>query len=132
MTTIRLKRTLFVLGLSFVVAACTGTPVAQTGPEERETSLGKVLTDANGMTLYTYDKDPKGKATCTGLCAIIWPPADAVASVAPTTGSISVITKPDGSHQWARDSHPLYAYRLDRVPGDVKGQGVDGVWQVAR
>ncbi len=132
MTTIGLKRTLFGLGLALLVAACAATPVAQTGPGERETSLGKVLTDANGMTLYTYDKDPKGKSTCTGLCAIVWPPADAVASVAPTKGSISVITRPDGARQWAQDGHPLYAYRLDKVPGDVKGQGVDGVWQVAR
>ena len=132
MTTIRLMLTLFLLGLTLVVTACAAVPVAQTGPGERETSLGKVLTDANGMTLYTYDKDPIGKVTCTGLCAIVWPPADAVAPVAPTTGSISVIKKPDGAGQWARDGHPLYAYRLDKEPVDVKGEGVDGVWQVAR
>lgn len=132
MTTIRWMLTLFLLGLTLVVTACAAVPVAQTGPGEGETSLGKVLTDANGMTLYTYDKDPKGKATCTGFCAVVWPPADAVASVAPTTGSISVIKKPNGARQWALDGHPLYAYRLDQKPGDVKGQGVDGVWQVAR
>ena len=58
--------------------------LAVMGIMEADTSAGKVLTDAKGMTLYTYDKDEAGKTSCYDKCAVNWPPfaaaADAVES----------------------------------------------------
>ncbi len=124
-------RHLAAIGAAIAVSACASAPVPQTGPGVRETALGKVLVDAEGMTLYTYAKDPDGASTCTGMCAVFWPPAVAQAGGTPPPG-FSIIRRPDGSLQWAHDGAPLYAYREDDAPGDVAGQGVEGVWSVAR
>lgn len=74
----------------------------------------------SGMTLYTYEKDPPGKSTCLAECEQTWlaakSPADAVAS-----GDWSVITRDDGSQQWAYRSKPLYTYSKDVDPGSVYG-----------
>jgi hypothetical protein len=44
---------------------------AQTGPVK---TVNGVLVGANGMTLYTFDKDAGGKSVCNGPCATNWPP----------------------------------------------------------
>jgi len=97
----------------------------------RQTGLGEVFTDANGMTLYTYDKDTTGKSNCTGLCAVFWPPVIA-ADTAKPTGGFTTITRGDGTKQWAYLKKPLYGYVSDAKPGDTIGDGVDGVWHVAK
>jgi predicted lipoprotein with Yx(FWY)xxD motif len=101
-------------------------PVA--APSQRTTRKG-VLTDAKGMTLYTYDKDTAGVPTCTGACAIAWPPAKAPKG-AKASGGMTVIAARGGNF-WAYNGHPLYRYAKDRKPGDVTGDGVGGVWHAA-
>jgi predicted lipoprotein with Yx(FWY)xxD motif len=96
-----------------------------------DTSLGKVLTDAKGLTLYTYDKDEPGKSNCTGLCAVAWPPVTAPEGASATAG-FTVIERGSGTRQWAYKGRPLYTYVFDMSPGDVKGDGDDGVWHVAK
>ncbi len=115
-----------------VLAACAAaTSMAPGGPgATRQTGLGEVFTDANGMTLYTYDKDTPGKSNCTGLCAVFWPPVMA-ADTAKSTGGFATITRDDGTKQWAYQGKPLYGYLNDAKAGDTSGDGVDGVWHVA-
>ena len=48
-----------------------------------ETSLGPIMADAKGMTLYTYDADEPGKSNCVDQCAVNWPPATATAADKP-------------------------------------------------
>jgi len=114
-----------------VVAGCAAPRIGAAGPAVRATATGKVLVDQRGKTLYTYDKDPESGSACTGLCAVAWPPATANGSPRPTDG-FTLIARGDGTRQWAHDGHPLYAYLGDSQPGDVTGDGVDGVWHVAR
>lgn len=98
------------------------------GPmQEVKTSLGTVLADAKGMTLYTFDKDEPGKSNCTGECAEYWPPAMATESDKPT-GGLTIIKRPDGNMQWADDGKPLYTFAKDKKPGDVTGDKVKNVW----
>ena len=115
-----------------VLAACaTATSMGPGGPgTTRQTGLGEVFTDADGMTLYTYDKDTPGKSNCTGLCAVFWPPVIA-ADTAKSTGRFTTITHDDGTKQWAYNGKPLYGYINDAKAGDTNGDGVDGVWHVA-
>jgi len=91
----------------------------------------KILADENGKSLYTFDKDQPGKSDCTGICAAIWPPLVA-AEGAKASGQWSLVRRHDGSMQWAFNGSPLYTYRLDTRPGDVSGDGAEGVWHVAR
>ncbi|MCO6055942.1 hypothetical protein NG726_04575 [Pseudomonas sp. MOB-449] len=90
-----------------------------------------MLVDAKGMTLYTYDKDAGGKSACNGQCAQNWPPLMAEAG-AKAEGEWSVITRDDGSMQWAYEKKPLYTFVMDKKAGDVTGDGKMGVWHVAK
>lgn len=99
-------------------------------------TLGQYLTAADGMTLYVYAHDSVNKSTCTGNCSIIWPPYSVISTGALTlaphiTGKIGFITRADGTKQVTYNGRPLYFYNKDRVPGDTKGNGVFGVWNVA-
>lgn len=124
------------IAAAFIVAgsvtACATPTVAPSGPGATgKTALGDVFTSATGMTLYTYDKDASGKSNCNYVCAEIWPPVTAPDAATPS-GRFTVVTRDNGSKQWAVDGKPLYGYVMDRKPGDTKGDGVDGVWHVAK
>ena len=114
-----------------VLALTAGIAIAQAedyGPlKVQKTSIGNVLADSKGMSLYTFDKDTPGKSACTGECATYWPPVGASASDKPV-GDLTVITRADGTMQWADHGKPLYTYVKDKAPGDVTGDKVNGVW----
>ena len=92
-----------------------------------------VLVGANGMTLYTFDKDTagSGKSVCNGPCATNWPPLMAADSDKPT-GNYTVVTRDDGKKQWAMQGKPLYYWAKDTKPGDKTGDGVLGVWHTVK
>jgi predicted lipoprotein with Yx(FWY)xxD motif len=93
-----------------------------------------VLVDAKGMTLYTFDNDKDGKSVCNGQCAQYWPPLAAGAD-AKAMGDWTVITRDDGSKQWAHKGKPLYTFVQDKKAGDNTGNdmGQNGthVWHQA-
>jgi predicted lipoprotein with Yx(FWY)xxD motif len=97
-----------------------------------DTSLGEVLVDADGLTLYLFTKDTGGTSTCSGGCASTWPPL--VVEGEPTAGDgvdeaeLGTIERDDGSMQVTYHGKPLYLYAADSEPGDVAGQGVGDVW----
>ncbi|EIM27794.1 COG4315 family predicted lipoprotein [Microvirga lotononidis] len=95
-----------------------------------DTSKGKALVDAKGMTLYTFDRDTAGKPACNGQCAQNWPPLMAAGGAA-ASGDWSVVTRDDGAKQWAYKGKPLYLWVKDTKPGEVTGDGVNNVWHVA-
>lgn len=90
-----------------------------------------ILVGPNQMTLYTFDKDSPGKSACNGPCATNWPPLTAKADDKPT-GDWTVITRDDGSKQWAYKNKPVYYWVKDTKPGDKTGDGVNNVWRTAR
>jgi predicted lipoprotein with Yx(FWY)xxD motif len=96
-----------------------------------KTDKGEVLSDAKGMTLYTFDKDSGGKSMCNGKCAENWPVLKAGAD-ATAMGKWSVIKRDDGTMQWAYEGKPLYGWVKDQKPGDTTGDGVNSVWHVAK
>lgn len=97
-----------------------------------QTTKGPTLVDAKSMTLYTFDKDMAGKSACNGPCATNWPPLAAPAT-ATATGSYTVVTRDDGSKQWAYKDKPLYTWAKDSKPGDITGDGfLNGAWHVAQ
>ena len=90
----------------------------------------QVLTDASGMTLYTYDKDEAGKSNCYDQCATNWPPLAADAS-ATASGDFTIVDRTDGTKMWAYKGKPLYLWVKDTKAGDTTGDGVGGVWHTA-
>jgi predicted lipoprotein with Yx(FWY)xxD motif len=90
----------------------------------------KVITDAKGMTLYTFDPDKPGKVTCTDKCAKAWPPAYAPAGTT-ASGDFTLIKTSDGDLVWAYKGKALYGWIKDKKPGDDTGDGVGNVWHTA-
>jgi predicted lipoprotein with Yx(FWY)xxD motif len=114
-----------------VAAAIGGFAIAQTMPSSIRVSNG-ILTDAKGMTLYTWDKDKEAnKSACEGNCIATWPAAVAGANDK-DMGDWKVITRSDGSKQWAYKGKPLYYFVMDKAPGDKVGEGKGMVWHIAR
>lgn len=100
-----------------------------------ETSLGEVVVDGEGMTVYMFDSDTQGsgESTCEGQCAANWP-AVTTDSETPVvdgvTGEVGTITGVDGATQVTLNGWPLYYFAGDAAAGDVNGQGVNDVWWV--
>ena len=98
---------------------------------------GDVLTDADGLTLYTFTNDTvdSGASTCNEGCATAWPPLTITGE--PTgpdslTGELDVITRTDGASQVTYNGAPLYRFANDTIAGDTNGHEVGGVWFVAK
>jgi predicted lipoprotein with Yx(FWY)xxD motif len=102
------------------------------------TSLGKILVDSKGRTLYAFGHDLKNKSRCSGPCASNWPPALTKAKhprvgAGVSSAKLRVIKRTGGGRQLSYAGHPLYRFSLDGSPGDMKGQGLNafgGTWHV--
>jgi predicted lipoprotein with Yx(FWY)xxD motif len=82
------------------------------------------LADAKNMPLYTYAADTSGKSNCTGSCLTSWPIYSAANAPSTLPAGVSVITRSDGSKQYAFNGMPLYTFTGDSA-GKVTGDGVD-------
>ena len=111
---------------SAFVGACAGM-----SPAEPATASDGALVGPSGMALYTFDRDAGGKSMCNGPCATNWPPLMAPAG-ASASGDWSVVTRDDGSRQWAYRGKPVYYWIKDAKPGDRTGDGVNNAWRLAR
>jgi predicted lipoprotein with Yx(FWY)xxD motif len=91
----------------------------------------EVLTDAKGMTLYTWDKDAPGVSNCYDKCATNWPPLLVSADTA-VDGDFTLVDR-TGTDQKvvAYKGMPLYTWVKDEKPGDTTGDGVGGTWHTA-
>ena len=125
---------------ALAVAACGGGGSAATAATPKTTSgasatvgvanssLGSILVNANGRTLYLFKADSGAMSACTGACATAWPPL--LAKGTPTAGAgltaskLGTITRPGGTHQVTYSGHPLYLFIKDTKPGQTTGQGV--------
>ncbi|EJZ18715.1 hypothetical protein NE852_28490 (plasmid) [Rhizobium sp. Pop5] len=96
-----------------------------------DTKMGKILANAKGMTLYTFDKDEMGKSNCDEACLKKWPAFHAAAK-AKAEGEWSLVKAADGKEMWAYEGKPLYTFAGDKKSGDMTGDGVGGVWHVAK
>jgi predicted lipoprotein with Yx(FWY)xxD motif len=106
------------------------TAHATLGVAVRSTSLGVVVTDDRGMSLYLFEKDQGTQSACYGQCAVFWPPAYTVGTPVAGTGTKSsllrVARRSDGSTMLTYAGKPLYGFLPDTQPGDTKGEGSKG------
>jgi predicted lipoprotein with Yx(FWY)xxD motif len=106
----------------------TGGQTATVGVANNS-SLGKILVDSQGRTLYLFQADKGTKSACTGACAAAWPPLRA--SGKPVAGSglaaskLTTAPRSDGQPQVVYNGHPLYRFSSDQSTGDASGQGVN-------
>ena len=121
------------LAASAVVLFTAGCSSMTTTPAAPAMLSNGALVAPTGMTLYTFDKDTagSGKSTCNGPCAALWPPLMASATDQPS-GAYTVITRDDGSRQWAYRGKPVYTYKPDQNAGDRSGDNFRDVWHIIK
>jgi predicted lipoprotein with Yx(FWY)xxD motif len=93
----------------------------------RTTSLGRILVDGKGRTLYLFRKDKGRRSHCSGSCAAAWPPLTTrerpEAEGGAKQSKLSTSRRRNGTRQVLYNGHPLYRYAFDGAPGDTFGQG---------
>ncbi len=97
-----------------------------------DSSLGSILVDGKGITLYLFTKDTPNASNCTGQCLAAWPPllGKPTAGKGVDAAKLGSFTRADGSTQASYNGWPLYYWEQDTKPGDVTGQDVNKVWYV--
>jgi len=112
-------------------AAGSKGPVVSTAT----TSLGRVLVDARGHTLYLFGRDRNAKSACSGACAAAWPPLIATAKPRAGTGAkasrLGTTRRADGRLQVTYNRHPVYTFVKDTKKGQTNGEGLNafgGTW----
>ncbi len=93
----------------------------------QRTLVGYVLIDQKKMTLYALDKDKADGSGCDGVCTQNWSPMWAP-TVAHGFGDWSVLTRKDGSRQWAFKGKPIYRYKHDAHPAEISGETAGKGW----
>ena len=98
-------------------------------------SVGNILVNSQGRTVYLFKKDTSSKSTCTGACAASWPPVRATgkptAAGGATASMLGTTKRSDGKPQVTYHGHPLYLFSGDQNAGALNGQGVNAfgaVW----
>lgn len=117
-------------GTSTASAATTTVKIGQV------TSIGSVLTDPSGKTLYTYKDDVpnSGQSSVPAAIAPNWPPLLVTGTLVPPsglTGQLGTFSRPDGSTQVMYKGMPLYTFVGDIASGQAKGQGLLNLWYAA-
>lgn len=117
--------------LASVTGAFAADVVAKVGPS----SLGKIVVNGKGMSAYYFDMDKahSGVSVCSGICSANWPAilaGSAIPHVAGIKGVVGTISLKGGKHQVTINGRPIYTFAFDKSPGQIKGQGAQGVWYV--
>jgi len=119
--------------ISAAVIALSSTAAFAAGHTGKPVLVSKAgyFTDGHEMTLYTFDNDTKGVSNCYDACATKWPPL--IAEEGNELGEgFSLIDRKDGNKQIAYNGQPLYLWFKDTKPGQTTGDGVKGVWHIAK
>jgi predicted lipoprotein with Yx(FWY)xxD motif len=120
-----LAATIFVLHPAATHAAQAKGTVVSTA----KTSLGQIIVNANGRTVYLFEKDHNGKSACSGQCAAFWPPLITSGKPSVTGGAkaslIGTTRRADGRLQVTYNHHPLYTFVKDKKAGQTSGEGVN-------
>jgi len=118
------------------VATPKAAPVTAAGGQvlkARVVNGQDLLTNARGLTLYTFAPDSSGKSVCYGACAAYWPPVAGDEAAGPgVSGQIGTIKRSDGTSQATYQGHPLYTYIGDKGPGSDAGNNINlngGLWK---
>lgn len=142
------------VAVSLLLAACgssssTTTTTSSAQPASQSTgssgatvktassSLGTILVDSKGMTLYHLSGENGSHFICTNsACTGIWHPLTVTSGTTPSGQSVTLTTvkRPDGTTQVAYEGEPLYTFASDQQPGETKGQGFKdvGTWTVIK
>ncbi|MDP4261418.1 MAG: hypothetical protein Q8941_02695 [Bacteroidota bacterium] len=109
---------------------------------QENAALGKILTDKDGRTLYSFANDVSGQNGCTGGCESIWPvfyvdnlTTDELGDPGLSITDFAAITTASGKKQLTYKGWPLYEYAPGGNPeaaGQTTGDAIGGLWFAAK
>lgn len=131
---------LFTLALGLGFVSCSqddDNPIAANPDIQlvQHPTLGDILADETGRTLYFFSEDVAGEATCTDGCLGSWPVfyvANPKMGNGVASDRFGVITRADGAKQTTFDGWPLYYFAQDQAQGEAKGENAGNKWFVAK
>lgn len=144
------KITTLFLGVGLLFAGCSKDDDTSNQSQYEvqlkvHSSLGKILTDKEGRTLYYFANDYEGKNSCVGGCETLWPIFEKkdLTQIKVSEGlnivDFGTTTTASGKRQVTFKGYPLYYYapssrgtNLLEKAGETKGEGVNNVWFVAK
>jgi predicted lipoprotein with Yx(FWY)xxD motif len=94
----------------------------------RNTSVGRILVDGKGRTLYLFEADKPNMSNCSAACLSLWPvlPSQGKPHAGPGVMAAKLgTTTTSGKQQVTYNGHPLYHYAGDQKAGDTTGQGLN-------
>jgi predicted lipoprotein with Yx(FWY)xxD motif len=125
-STLALVATMVAFAATSAYPSATGGKAARLGAAS--SSLGRIVVDSKGHTLYLFEKDKGRRSTCYGACAAYWPPAVTHGKPKARAGLkqslIGTTRRRNGSVQVTYAGHPLYRYAGDNRPGQTNGAGL--------
>jgi len=110
-------------------------PAAKTIKLADNASFGKILTDAEGISLYFFSDDTKNTSACLDGCLNAWPifyTEDLIVDSGLDLADFATITRTDGTKQTTYKGWPLYYYVSDVNAGDTLGDNVGNEWFIAK
>jgi len=123
---------LALFGLALTGASSTAPAATGTALKTATISGTTVLTNATGLTLYSFAPDTPTTSKCYGSCAVYWPPVTGTTAAGQRLpGKVATITRTDGTEQLTYNGHPLYTYIGDTAPGQARGNNLNlngGLW----
>jgi predicted lipoprotein with Yx(FWY)xxD motif len=121
---------LAVLVLAAAVLTTAAAAASRSGAvvKLRQSSLGQILVDSHGRTLYMWAHDTHHNSTCYGACALYWPAFTTRGKPKALAGArqalLSTTRRRDGRLQVTYHGHPLYRFSGDSKAGDTSGEGL--------
>jgi predicted lipoprotein with Yx(FWY)xxD motif len=116
------------VSLALLSTALAGTNSQGARVSVASSSLGKIIVDSRGRTLYLFEKDTRGHSACSGTCAMYWPPlitrGKPIAGHGLKKSLLGTIRRANGARQVTYAGHPLYRYVLDTKAGETNGEGL--------
>jgi predicted lipoprotein with Yx(FWY)xxD motif len=117
-----------VLLLALTCTAVAVAAPARTQVSTHSTTLGSVLVDSRGHTLYVFDLDHGTKSSCTGACTASWhaflTSSKPVALHGVAASKLGMAKRAGGKSQVTFMGHPLYFYVGDTKAGNVRGAAI--------
>jgi predicted lipoprotein with Yx(FWY)xxD motif len=117
------------VALALAATALASTPASSQVKAKKTSTLGTILVDSKGRTLYLFMKDKRDKSLCSGACAANWPPYLTTAKPKAMPGVkaawLGTTKRADGKLQVTYNHHPLYTFKFDKAAGQTKGEDIN-------
>ncbi|MFZ2033895.1 MAG: hypothetical protein WAW53_09075 [Candidatus Dormiibacterota bacterium] len=147
-----MRRIVLTLAGGAMLAACGGAGPSSTAPPATNgagsssaaavstgsTSLGTVLTNSHGFTLYYFLPEKNSTiGACTGGCLTEWPPLTttgtpaAASGVTGTLATVSIMLSGASATEVTYNGWPLHTFASDTAAGQTSGNGIGGQWFAA-